>query len=70
MQTFRPFWVTWADSGDVALGSGNDVGKNEILSYSFTYDVKSVPITVEHVQVSTYLAGTGGWEIGQTIGKI
>ena len=56
--------MTWADNGELFLGSGNVIGKNEIL-----YHMEVAHIPVEYIQVSTYLAGVGSWEISQTIGK-
>ena len=64
---FRPFWVKWTHDGQVQqiqFGSGDQVGKHELLFFS-----DDNPIAVDNIQVSSFEAGVVVWEFMQGIGN-
>ena len=51
----RPFWISWANH-DIRVGTGNDVGESQFMSWNDTD-----PHAVNFVAVATGFGASGNW---------
>ena len=58
----KTFWVTWADNGDIKVGTGTVVGQNEIMAGNIVQDINYVGFT-------TAYGGVGHWNFGKLLYK-
>ena len=55
--SYKPFWVTWSDEGDIEVGEGSISGLNKFMS-------ASVPQNVHYVGIHTGFGADGDWSFG------